>query len=599
MQLIITTSNTGINKFAHLHLTCFRAGVSEFVCTRAPIMKVFGFICCASLLFAPIFSASRKRNASENVHQLGSLQKKSRFQEVQAIAEEKKEDGLSAPEPMEVDSPLAPIQVLSDIHEEVRKMPTWRKCKENLKAITLNGQDVAATLSGKESFFFDLPYADCVLPSMQAGEPFFVPVFLQNVLLPIWLGKRGPLTDQERAVIRLSRRSLYPAMADYLRTVFMASVLQMRHPLKFNDIRANYTNDRLNNYISEFFGVSIFDKLGVDEWTVDTVREWISRNLKTVPSLVLIGKQWGFDDVKIAAKILGMKCLDRNYLESLNIPLNGNTALFLRVISQGLNKLSNLDDLTVNAVAWTMNPTFIFKKDPVLSHQIVVPQEHFEIRPALSPLFALDRASSWRDLLSTLKAKVPQCNPINIPSWPVNKPKVSSDSLSKEEEVSDKSRAKKVKSPKTAEKKEKVSKDQKEVIDAPKKKTSNRQNRLARNHEKESAFQEVQVESPQTIEMHDQAIGFEPVDLVDMSHPAWYSPERSDTLFLSSSIEVPAICGGCGEPSKDSNWKEEDHEDFFRSNFHEDPLNLFDDPYGFRISSRRYSDHLSSDCEFD
>jgi hypothetical protein len=566
-------------------------------------MKVLGFVYCVSFLCSPFLAASRKRKVSGNVHQLGSLQKRSR-PHAQAVVDEKNEEALSVPKPLEVDFPLVtPIEVLSVIPEEARTTPIWRKFQDNLKVITLNGQEMAATLSEKESFFFDLPYVDSVIPSMQAGEQFFVPVFLQNVLLPVWLGRRGPLTDNERAVLKLSRRFLYLAMADYIKTVLMAAVLQMKYPLKMKEIRTNSTNDLLSTYIYEFFGVSIFDKLGVDEWTPETVKEWVAGNLEELPSLVLIGKQWGFDDVRIANNILRMKCLDRKYLESLNIPLNGHTALFLRVISQGLNKLSNLKELTVNSVAWTINPTFTFKRDPVQSHQTVVPQEIYEMRPALSPLSPLDHASSWRDLLTTLKAKEAQGNPTDIPSWPENEPNVSSESLVKEK-LSDKSSGKKVKFLNAFEKKEKIPKGQQEVVDVPKKKNGRRPNRLTRTNGKDGVLAtsprvpEVTADahSPQTIELHDQAIGFNLVEQMDMSHPAWYSPQRSDDLFpCSSNSSSTEVWSPCGE---DSNGKEEDQEDFL-SMFLEDPMNLFDDTYGFRISSHPNLDLLSSDCEFD
>jgi hypothetical protein len=241
-----------------------------------------------------------------------------------------------------------------------------------MKAIRLNGQDIAAVLSNSEEFFFDLPYLDGVLPSMQAGEQFYVPVFLQKVVLPVWHGHRAGLTAQERAVLRLSQGHLLPAMEDYLETVFVAAVPQRaRYPFKLAAISADVTIDMLSLLIREVFGVDIVRKLGVCDWTIEGLKKRIARN-PHIPSLVMIAKQWGFDDIKVASNILRMGCMDIAFLKTLFVPFNQRTATFLRIIGEGRNVLPNMQNLTVSSVAWTLKPDFILRKDPVGNHQILM-----------------------------------------------------------------------------------------------------------------------------------------------------------------------------------------------------------------------------------
>lgn len=556
------------------------------------------------------------------MHQLGAPQKRSRFQEPVGKDNEASgpvfEELPRAPKSLSMFAPLVtpdvaqafiaapahphggaqrirPSQPDTEVSESVEvkecveeleaRTAHWQKFQQNVKAITLNDQDVAAVLSNSDEFFLDLPYLDGVLPSMQTGDQFYVPVFLQKVVLPVWLNHRVNFIAPERAVLRLSQPYLFPAMEDYLDTVFVAAVLQRaRYPFKLTAIRTDVTIDMLSQFIREVFGVDIVTKLGVNNWTIERLKERIARDTQGIPSLVMIAKQWGFDDVRVASNILRMGCMDKAYLKTLFVPFNERTATFLRIISEGRNVLPNMQNLTVSSIAWTLKPDFIFKKDPVENHQIVLPVIKFQLRMAEHPLSRVYRGKSLKELVRALEVREARMN------------------RSKEEHFES---PEKIRAPRR--KRESADKDGKKgkprnAVAPPKMAGGGPRVAEARSNAvhtyEPKPLPSLEPRQPEPFSSS-QSYDYVPPgsDLVGpehLHHPAWFSPQRSDNLFLSSPGAFPkeALWPFDGT-SEDTNGKAEAREYGFSGMLWEDPLRLFDDTYGFHIDS--HPDELDPD----
>jgi hypothetical protein len=289
----------------------------------------------------------------------------------------------------------------------------------------LDSQDVAVTLYESENFILDLPFLECVLPSMQAREHYFVPVFIQKVLLPFWNSGQGAFTDLENVILSLSREHFFHALSGYLELVFLAAILDA--PLEDKHTFAlGRKASRFVDIIRGFFGVrpNFFE----GSQTLANLRARLARVLPRIPSLLMIGQQWGFDARQVATNIKRLDCLDPAYLEGMHLPYNRDIDAFLDAVINGI-LLPNLPaSVTVSWVAWTMSPDFTCSFDRDTGEQIMLPRLRYDFagafaRPASStPL--RQRKQSLKSILKVLEIREMRRKPEYVPFLPITRAEI-------------------------------------------------------------------------------------------------------------------------------------------------------------------------------
>ena len=361
-------------------------------------MEVLRWAHFFSYALLPILASSRKRRTANCFYQ--THQKRSRVEQpkLDALAIH---EGASSSKSLSSNCPLSSNNDLlrfdsnwNLMNAERNRWEPFRKC---LSSITLDGRDVAATLDGG-CFYRNLPYIDAVLPSMLAGEQYFVPLFVQQILLPYWRGQRRDLCEFERGIIRLSQPSFAAAMSSYMERLFMAAILQLEAPSDEKAARENATIEQLVMLIVEFFGKSLFTDLNLDDlFKPEVLKEKVSQNIENIPSLLMIGRQWGLDEKRAASSILEMGFLDYG---ALNLDWSQRTAMIVTAINEGNGTFTNLDELTVESVAWTLKPEFSFG-----SHDRVEALQRYALRKSSRPLPAPYRNANLKKLLQVLEAR--------------------------------------------------------------------------------------------------------------------------------------------------------------------------------------------------
>lgn len=454
------------------------------------------------------------------------------------VLQAENEEGDADNNPMAV-SPENPV-TQEDVDHPVLRQPTsslW-----SLKRITLDGSDVAVTLFEWESFIQELPFLECVLPSMQAGEPYFVPVFILKILLPWWEEGRGQFSEYEQAILSLSRDQMFPAVSGYLELLSLAALLEHPQSLDAADnVLWGVRAAQLMVLIRGFFGVSPFDDFLRTLQTVEELRLRLLDHLQSIPALLMIGRQWRFDATKIAANLKELGCVE---------PL-------LDAIIEGMQ----LPDLpkTVPVIAWTMCPDFTCSVDPNTDRQTMLMKLRFASARGRPGSIALP-SPSLRSILRALESK--RCPAVRVPS---------------------KKRGTMVRDGKRRQRR-KAS----EMNDGPSRAVE--ETLKIKSLSSPHSSQAIYVSSSSGSHIYNCVLpGFDFVAPEGLYNPGRSSPPRSDDLFHSS-------------PQAHSQWpfeklfdgKNELHEnDKFSAMLEEDPLGLFDNIYGF--DTDLYADELDSD----
>jgi hypothetical protein len=164
-------------------------------------------------------------------------------------------------------------------------------------------------------------------------------------------------------------------------------------------------------FIRTFFGVSpLNDFLGGDQ-TVEQLQLRLMRHLQKIPSLLMIGRQWGFDATKIAINIKGLGFLEPAWLQAQNLPQDCALESLLDAVIKGMS----LPELPKNVpiIAWTMCPEFSSSIHRATCEQVLRLRQRFKPasrcpRPALS-------FPKLRNVLRTLEIKEMQRNPGYVP----------------------------------------------------------------------------------------------------------------------------------------------------------------------------------------
>jgi hypothetical protein len=397
-----------------------------------------------SLLFLDFLACSQKRNPKDNVHAMGAPQKRLRKEKDPFVSNQKESDdpkevpsnpsSASVLDPGNLSTPPA-MNATTDKGSNVSKqeqpcpvpleqksslqMPAlsawWSQYREGLKRITLDGQDVAVTLYESESFLLDLPFLECVLPSMRSRELYFVPVFIQKVLLPYWRNGRKVFSDQEYKILKLCRAHFFIATNAYLEMLFLAAALEDPLEEGTNTMRLGNKALELVTCIRAFFEVRPLDDFLSGEQTLDNVKARLARRIRRIPALLMIGQQWGFDAKKIAAKIKRMGCINTVEEDIRNLDV------FLDAVINGI-RLPDLREWSVTWIAWTMKPDFSCSADPDTGEQLMLPRVRFEctdgfIRPASSSP-SREGKHTIKSILANLELKQLKCNPLNVPAGP-------------------------------------------------------------------------------------------------------------------------------------------------------------------------------------
>jgi hypothetical protein len=230
-----------------------------------------------------------------------------------------------------------------------------------LNMLTLDGKEIAAVLEDGENFFVGLPFVECVLPSMAAGEQYFVPAFIHKVLLPRWDGRRresgDDLFDDEQAIISLSKEHFAPALERYCKLLAFASLLEIAAPLDDVSVR-NSKFPLLSRFLHAHAGLqleTILTFLPNDYASLDAcLHPYITR----IPALVMIGCQWGFSVGSIILNLAAFSNrIRKRIVQSQHRPL----ARFLVQFSKK-TILPALCPSTISSVHWAMNPVYEMKE---------------------------------------------------------------------------------------------------------------------------------------------------------------------------------------------------------------------------------------------
>lgn len=299
----------------------------------------------------------------------------------------------------------------------------WKQMRENLKVLTFDGEDVAVCISPKDSFFLDLPFLDCVLPSMQAGEPYFVPAFIQNILLPFWKYGSDSFLSYERAIINLTAKDFYPSLTEYLELLFLAAALEIEYPLDAVKLSSSQTITRLEDLIRGLFGVGFLNKFTEGDMVYEMVKTKLAIKAKQIPSILMTGQQWGFDARTVASNISKMGCFNLEWLERIHLPFEYHANYFIQSVVNGA-LLPSMQEATVKWIAWTMNPEFVHDFNLGTGKLIFLPKNRYEIKR--TPRVSLSKSSSRQrhrrptleGILRVLEEKEIQRNPNYVPLVP-------------------------------------------------------------------------------------------------------------------------------------------------------------------------------------
>jgi hypothetical protein len=233
---------------------------------------------------------------------------------------------------------------------------------EKLNIIYSSGRNVAVVLKDRENFFIDLPYLDCVLPSMKAGEPYFVPAFIHKVLLPSWNGLRSDKTDpwfeDEQFIIGVTKEYFYPALNEYLKLLCYACYLEIEFPLNEISIQHSSKIPLLSEFLLKYVGV---DAEKIVSFSSDINFDLGFRIIYNCPyklsALIMIATQWGLDTRKIVNHI---KVIFDIVKGTLRHDLAEIFQMFLRTFA-GKPVLPKLQPSSVSSIFWTMNPEYTMK----------------------------------------------------------------------------------------------------------------------------------------------------------------------------------------------------------------------------------------------
>lgn len=280
----------------------------------------------------------------------------------------------------------------SNSSARAEKLSTDRKAYlEKMNMLTLNGRDVAVVLYGRENFFVDLPFVECVLPSMMAGEQHFVPVFIHKILLPSWFGKRNDTTDawfdDEQFIISLSKGDFSPALIDYARLLTYASLLEIETLDEDAVKRSKFP--QLSQFMSYYTGVDLTTFVNISPNIEKFLDAQIGKYLGKIPSIIMIGLQWGFDARMI---ITNLEKFTKRIRHLINNHLHDKLVEFLGMFEKK-PVLPTLHPSTVASVYWTMNPVFVLKLGRRVGQ--IVPVKEILTKNVYVPSSAPDRTKYY------------------------------------------------------------------------------------------------------------------------------------------------------------------------------------------------------------
>jgi hypothetical protein len=282
---------------------------------------------------------------------------------------------------------------------------------------------VAVTLYETENFITDLPFLECVLPSMQAGEPYFVPAFIQKILLPYWEHGGGYFREYEKFILNLTRDHFLPAMSEYLELLFLAAVLEQ--PL---DAACTVVLGRkvtaLMALIRELLGVGPPSEFLRGSEAIEKLKMRLVKNLRRIPAMLMIGHQWKFDVKMMAINIMRIANMDSGWMQAKQLQYDLGVDRLLGDIIDGI-QLPNLSFISVSWIAWTMNPDFIWDFDKGMGVQVLRAKVRFDsvggkIRGA-SQSRTRRRKASMRDILRELEIREMNRKPEYVPFLPITK----------------------------------------------------------------------------------------------------------------------------------------------------------------------------------
>jgi hypothetical protein len=172
-----------------------------------------------------------------------------------------------------------------------------------------------------------------------------VPKIVNKILLPSW--KENIFSDDPDIVLR-TRETFSDDMAAYLDTLLFAHLVEAGQPMGevFHE-----KSQRLANMMKSFFAVDINSLPAAAVGFNVNLKSAILRNVQRIPSILMVGHQWGFDVVRMARNLLIMDVL------------SGDMRALLQSISAQWAPLPDLYPSTVAKVCWAMNPVFVIQYD--------------------------------------------------------------------------------------------------------------------------------------------------------------------------------------------------------------------------------------------
>lgn len=262
-----------------------------------------------------------------------------------------------------IDEAMAIFQdIFPRVQLDIPESSAWRLQLEKLNIIYSSGRKVAVVLKDRENFFIDLPYLECVLPSMKAGEPYFVPAFIHKVLLSSWHGLRSEKTDEwfedEQFIIGVTKEHFYPALSGYLKLLCYACYLEMEFPINELSIKHSSKIPRLSEFLLKYVGVSVEQVVSFSSnLNFDLGFKLVYNCPHKLSALIMIAAQWGLDTKKIIKHI---KMIFDIVKGTLRHDLAEPFQIFLRTFA-GKPIFPKLQPSSVSSVFWTMNPEYTMK----------------------------------------------------------------------------------------------------------------------------------------------------------------------------------------------------------------------------------------------
>lgn len=172
-----------------------------------------------------------------------------------------------------------------------------------------------------------------------------VPKIINKILLPSW--KENIFNDDPEIVVR-TRETYTEDMALYLDTLMFAHIVEAGQPMgeHFHE-----KSQRLATMMKSFFNVDISSLPSAAVGFNVSLKTAIQRNIPRIPSILMVGHQWGFDVVRMARNLLIMDVA------------SGDMRALLNSISAQWAPLPDLYPSTVAKVCWAMNPVFSVQFD--------------------------------------------------------------------------------------------------------------------------------------------------------------------------------------------------------------------------------------------